>query len=125
MSLRDNAEVSIGWVWYSALGLAIVLGITFMTLKLKPEFLGLEREAYKASYQYTEAKESELLTYVAEYDKLGVQIAKLEADPAKATIVSQLRLQREGLVERLRTESQRIPAGEVPASVTAIIHGSR
>ena len=72
---------------------------------MKPVWLGYEHDAMKASHQYVEAKESMLLLWIDQYNKLETDIAKYEGNEA---VVSGLTGQQKSLLARIRTEAERV-----------------
>ena len=119
MSNPDTPTVGFFSKW--TLVAAFLLGIlvivpTTMVLAIQPAWMGFQRDTMKQSHQYVEAKESMLLQWVAEYDRLELEALKYE-DADKTQIVDGLRLQQESLLARIKTEAQRIPADALPPSV--------
>jgi len=122
MALRDHAEASGSLVWYSVLILAILVVATFATYSLKPTWLGMEREAYKASHQYIESKQTMLLNLAEKFRELEVDIIRYEqAEGDNSEIIDGLEAQKTSLLFRMRKESERLPDNELPESVRKIL----
>ena len=108
-------------------GLVFILFIivaTTMIYMMKPTWLGMEREAAQESHQYVESKRERLLTNAEQYEKLGVDVAKLQATEGNEQVVEGLKRQQRALLSRMKTDAQLIPKSEVPASVKALIQGN-
>ena len=101
------------------LGIFIILPAS-MVLGVTPAWMSFQRDTQKQSHQYVEGKETMLLQWVAEYDRVEVEALKYE-DAGKQKLADGLRLQQGSLLARIQTEAQRIPADALPPSVTTFL----
>lgn len=103
----------------------IVIGVIvggFAIAYFKPVWLGFERKAFKASHQYVEGKQTQLMTLGTEYGNLTTEIAKYNQNPElNAEIISGLKAQQKSIVSRIKMEAQRIPKDELPESVRKLL----
>lgn len=119
---RKFAGNTMKWVLF---GLLLVFVVGTVTMMMKPTWLGLEREAVQESHQYVEGKRDALLSWSAEYEKLGVQIAKYSKNPENGDVVEGLKRQRRALLAKISKDAQLMPKGEVPESVTKLLKSSK
>ncbi len=99
----------------------LVIALHLAGLVALPTFLTLERTAYKNSYQYTEAKQTELLNFVTEYDSLATKKAEYMAGNVNGTydkIIDNIDIQQKALADKIRNEAEKVPDQNVlPKSV--------
>ncbi len=111
--------VTIAIAAFLIFGLIVVLNMA--GLSILPTFLTMERTAYKNSYQYSEAKQTELLNFVTDYDKLETSkqeyiIANVNGTYDK--IIDNIGIQQEALADNIRNEAEKVPnQNELPRSV--------
>jgi hypothetical protein len=118
--MKNDAVASSRLIWYSVLGLALVLGASFLFWRFYyPTQLGLERDAIQQSHQYVDAKKSLLLKLAEDYEASETDIAKYNAnDPVKyKDVVKGMETQQAVLLARIRSEAKMIPAEQVPESL--------
>lgn len=87
---------------------------------LLPTFLKQERTAYKNSYQYTEAKETELLKLVTSYNDLETKKQEYIAanNSEYGRLIDGIEGQQKDLADRIRNEADLVPdQNELPKSV--------
>lgn len=100
-------------------GLVVVLNLAgLITL---PAFLSLERNAYKNSYQYSEAKQTELLNFITDYNDLETKKQEYIAANVNGTydkIIDNIDIQQKALADKIRNEAEKVPnQNELPKSV--------
>ena len=99
----------------------LVIALHLAGLVALPTFLTLERTTYKNSYQYTEAKQTELLNFVTEYDSLATKKAEYMVGNVNGTydkIIDNLDIQQKALADKIRNEAEKVPdQTELPKSV--------
>lgn len=119
----ENLKVSAGIIWYSlllfALAVAVLIGGVYVSGKLLPYQMDVERDAVTHSRQYVEAKRSLLLKLADDYESTSADLAKyMAADPAKyKEVIAGLENQQSCLLERIQTEAKLIPVEAVPSSI--------
>lgn len=100
-------------------GLIVVLNMA--GLVVLPAFLTLERTAYKNSYQYTEAKQTELLNFVTEYNDLETKKQEYIVGDTNQTydkIIENIEIQQKVLADKILNEAEKVPdQNELPKSV--------
>jgi len=101
------------WFWLAMIVATVfVVGTGYWIAK--PYWLGLERQAYVSSHQYVEARRTSLVTLLTQAQSIDTSLA----NPALSeTLKSSLRLQKAGLIQRIRTAQSEIPADAVPSAV--------
>jgi len=110
-----HAEITGLGCWYWAIGLVLIIITGFITMWLRPVWLGFERKADVASHQYVEARKNEVLTNVEKYDELTAEIAKYEKGEGNEKIVAGLKAQQKSLKAKIKAALAKIPKGERPA----------
>jgi hypothetical protein len=100
-------------------GLVTLLNIAgFMTL---PTYLTLERDAYKNSYQYSEARQTELLSFISDYNDLETKKQEYITGNTNGTydkIIDDIEIQQKALVDNIRNDADKVPnQNELPNSV--------
>jgi hypothetical protein len=111
--------ITIAIVVFLLFGLVVALNLAgLITL---PAFLSLERHAYKSSYQYTEAKQTELLNFVTDYNDLETKKHEYMAGNTNGTydkIIDDIEIQQKALADNIRNEAEKVPdQSELPKSV--------
>jgi hypothetical protein len=121
--MKEDAEVSVRMVWYSALLFAIFVAIGFGVYALQPTWLGFERANVTNSHQYIEGKRTALLQLANEYEQNQTEIARFEAanNPKHKEVLQGMRNQQESLLARMKQDSSQIPEKEVPDAVKKLI----
>jgi len=119
--IREGFKLYITIVVAVFLIFGLVVALHLAGLVALPAFLTLERTAYKNSYQYTEAKQTELLTFVTEYSDLETKKAEYMATNVNGTydkIIDNLDIQQKVLGDKIRNEAEKVPdQNELPKSV--------
>ena len=110
------------WIAVAAfLIFGLVVALNMAGLMILPSYLTLERNAYKNSYQYSESKQTELLSFVSDYNNLETQRQKYIVANANGTynkIVDDLDIQQVALTDKIRNEAEKVPnQNELPKSV--------
>lgn len=100
-------------IWFWALGIALIIGTTFVFAWLRPAFLGFERKASVESHQYVETQKTQLLTFMEKHDELSAEILKYEASGHDG-IAKGLKAQQRSLERRIRAAMAKIPRDEWP-----------
>ena len=99
----------------------LIVALNMAGLFVLPAFLTLERTAYKNSYQYTEAKETELLNFVTEYNDLETKKQEYIVGNTNQTydkIIENIEIQQKVLADKIRNEAEKVPdQNELPKSV--------
>lgn len=99
----------------------LVVALNMAGLIMLPTFLTLERHAYKNSYQYSEAKQTELLSFVSEYDSLETKKQEYIAANVNGLydkIIDNIDIQQKALADKIRNEAEKVPdQNELPKSV--------
>ena len=100
-------------------GLVVALNMAgFIVL---PSYLTLERNVYKNSYQYSEAKQTELLSFVSGYNDLETKKQEYIATNMNGTydkIIDDIDIQQKALADNIRNEAEKVPnQNELPKSV--------
>lgn len=99
----------------------LIVALNLAGLIILPAFLTLERTAYKNSYQYTEAKETELLNFVTEYNDLETKKQEYIVGNTNQTydkIIENIEIQQKVLADKIRNEAEKVPdQNELPKSV--------
>ncbi len=99
----------------------LIVALNMAGLVVLPAFLTMERIAYKNSYQYSEAKQTELLNFVTDYDSLETKkqeyiIANVNGTYDK--IIDNIGIQQDALADKIRNEAEKVPdQNELPRSV--------
>lgn len=99
---------------------ALVGALMYTGLLVKPAFLGLERTAYKESFQYTEAKGTELLAHIDDYYELqSTKQQYIDANATKyAQTINNLDIQQKALLDRIHDSADLVnDQNDLPASV--------
>lgn len=103
----------------------LVVALDMAGLIVLPTFLTLERTAYKNSYQYSEAKQTELLNFLAEYNDLETKKDEYIVANKNATydkIIDNIDIQQKVLGDKIRNEAEKVPnQNELPPSVREFI----
>lgn len=111
--------IFIGVAVFLIFGLVIALNLA--GLLVLPAFLTLERTAYKNSYQYSEAKQTELLNFVTEYNDLETKKQEYIAgnkNQAYDKIIGDIEIQQKAMADKIRNEAEKVPdQNELPKSV--------
>lgn len=120
-------EVKEGFKLYITIAVAaflifgLVIALHLAGLIALPAFLTLERTAYKNSYQYTEAKQTELLNFLTEYNDLETKKVEYMVGNVNGTydkIVDNIDIQQKVLGDKIRNEAEKVPdQNELPKSV--------
>jgi len=99
----------------------LVVALNMAGLIVLPSYLTLERNAYKNSYQYTEAKQTELLSFVSDYNGLEKQKQEYivtNTDGKYDKIIDDIDIQQSALADKIRNEAEKVPnQNELPKSV--------
>lgn len=118
---REGLKLYMTIVIATFLLFGLVIALHLAGLVALPTFLTLERTAYKNSYQYTEAKQTELLNFVTEYDSLATKKAEYMVGNVNGTydkIIDNLDIQQKALADKIRNEAEKVPdQTELPKSV--------
>ena len=119
--IREGISIYIKVVIVAFLIFGLVVALNMAGLIALPTFLTLERTAYKNSYQYTDAKEKELLTFVTEYNDLETKKQEYIVGNTNRTydkIIDNLEIQQKVLADKIRNEAEMVPdQNELPKSV--------
>jgi len=119
--IRDGIGIYIRVVIAAFLIFGLIIALNMAGLIALPAFLTLERTAYKNSYQYTEAKQTELLNFVTEYNDLETKKQEYIVGNTNQTydkIIDNLEIQQKALADRIRNEAELVPdQNELPKSV--------
>ena len=85
----------------------LIIALNYAGLLVLPAFLKGERTAYKNSYQYTEAKETELLKLVTSYNDLETKKQEyiVANNSAYDRLISGIDDQQKDLADRIRSEA--------------------
>lgn len=100
-------------------GLVTLLSIAgYFTL---PTYLTLERNAYKNSYQYSEAKQTELLSFISDYNDLETKKQEYIVGNTNGKydkIIDDIDIQQKALADKIRNEAEKVPdRNALPKSV--------
>ncbi len=99
----------------------MIVALNMTGLVILPTFLTLERTAYKNSYQYSEAKQTELLNFVTEYNDLETKKQEYIVANTNQTydkIIDNIEVQQKVLADKIRNEAEKVPdQNELPKSV--------
>lgn len=99
----------------------LIVALNMAGLIVLPAFLTLERTAYKNSYQYTEAKQTELLNFLTEYNDLETKKQEYivgNTNQAYDKIIENIEIQQKVLADKIRNEAEKVPdQNELPKSV--------
>lgn len=119
--IREGIKIYIFIVIAAFLIFGLIVALNFAGLLTLPAFLTLERTAYKNSYQYTEAKETELLNFVTEYNDLETKKQEYIVGNTNQTydkIIDNIEIQQKVLADKIRNEAEKVPnQNELPKSV--------
>ena len=119
--IREGISIYIKEVIATFLIFGLIVALNMAGLIALPTFLTLERTAYKNSYQYTDAKEKELLTFVTEYNDLETKKQEYIVGNTNRTydkIIDNLEIQQKVLADKIRNEAEMVPdQNELPKSV--------
>lgn len=120
-------EANEGFKLYITIAIAVflifglVVALKMAGLIVLPAFLTLERTAYKNSYQYTEAKQTELLNFLTEYNGLETKKAEYIAGNVNGTydkIIDNIDIQQKALADKIINEAEKVPnQNDLPKSV--------
>jgi hypothetical protein len=118
---REGAKLFITIVIAVFLLFGLVVALNLAGLITLPAFLSLERNAYKNSYQYSEAKQTELLSFVSDYNDLETKKQEYIATNTNGTydkIIDNIDIQQKALADKIRNEAEKVPnQNELPKSV--------
>lgn len=99
----------------------LVVALNFAGLITLPAFLSLERTAYKNSYQYSEAKQTELLNFVTDFDSLETKKQEYIVANVNGTydkIIDNINIQQKAIADKIRNEAEKVPdQNDLPKSV--------
>jgi uncharacterized protein YllA (UPF0747 family) len=99
----------------------LVVALNMAGLIVLPTYLSLERNVYKNSYQYTEAKQTELLSFVSDYNGLETKKQEYIATNTNGTynkIIDNIDIQQKALADKIRNEAEKVSnQNELPKSV--------
>ena len=119
--IRDGIGIYIRVVIAAFLIFGLIIALNMAGLIALPAFLTLERTAYKNSYQYTEAKQTELLNFVTEYNDLETKKQEYIVGNTNQTydkIIDNIEIQQKVLADKIRNEAELVPdQNELPKSV--------
>lgn len=118
MFSRENREASGLAVWWVILGFALVMAASFGYLFLLKPMMNLETQANRASFQYTDTKQRQLLMYISQYETLDADIASVEGQPE---VVAAKKAQQRALYNRIKAEAALIDPSQVPNSVKVFL----
>lgn len=100
---------------------ALAVALSMAGLITLPAFLSLERTAYKNSYQYSEAKQTELLNFVTDYNDLETKKQEYIVGNVNGTydkIIDNIDIQQKAIADKIRNEAEKVPdQNELPKSV--------
>ena len=119
--IREGINIYIKVVIVAFLIFGLIVALNMAGLIVLPAFLTLERTAYKNSYQYSEAKQAELLSFVTEYNDLETKKQEYIVGNTNRTydkIIDNLEIQQKALADKIRNEAELVPdQSELPKSV--------
>lgn len=115
--VKDQIKYTSNVFVYVVIVFVIGVVLTFATWKLKPVWLGLERQAFKASHQYIDTRVTELSTYSTQYRELSVRINQTD----NIGLSNSLKAQQKALLVQIKESIERIPVDEIPESVKSIL----
>jgi hypothetical protein len=99
----------------------LVVALNMAGLIVLPTFLSLERHAYKSSFQYSEAKQTELLNFVTEFNSLETKKQTYTVANVNGTydkIIDNIDIQQKAIADKIRNEAEKVPdQTELPKSV--------
>jgi Tfp pilus assembly protein PilO len=96
------------------------LALWYAYLSAQPTLLKQERQNYKSSYQYSEAKDTELINYVHDYNDLETQKQKLIAanKTENAKTIQSIAVEQAGIADQIYTDTDLVPdQSKLPDSV--------
>lgn len=115
--IKANVMLSISIVFIFFL----ILGLSYFYLhSAQPTLLKEERQNYKASYQYVESKDTELINFVNDYNGWEIQKRKYIATNATyyAKVIEQISTTQAGLADQIYTDVELVPdQSKLPESV--------
>jgi uncharacterized protein YllA (UPF0747 family) len=99
----------------------LIVALNMAGLIMLPTFLSLERQTYKSSFQYSEAKQTELLNFVTEFNSLETKKQEYIATNTNHTydkIIDNIDIQQKAIADKIRNEAEKVPdQTELPKSV--------
>jgi hypothetical protein len=118
---KEGAKLFITIAIVAFLLFGLVVALNLAGLIVLPSYLTLERNAYKNSYQYSEAKQTELLSFVSDYNDLETKKQEYIATNTNGTydkIIDNIDIQQKALADNIRNEAEKVPnQNELPKSV--------
>lgn len=108
-----HGEISKSMIWYSALGLFIIVAATTVVYAMKPTWLGFEHKAFVESHQYVEARKTEVINDIEKYHELDARINRYEQN-GNEKVAKSLRMQQRSLARKIRKALNQIPESEHP-----------
>lgn len=118
---REGIKLYISIAIAAFLIFGLIAALNMAGLMILPGFLSLERNAYKNSYQYSEAKQTELLNFVVNYDSLETKKQEYIATNTNGTydkIIDNIDIQQKALADKIRNEAEKVPnQNDLPKSV--------
>jgi hypothetical protein len=119
--IKEGTKLFI-WIAVAAfLIFGLVVALNMAGLVVLPSFLSLERHAYKSSFQYSEAKQTELLNFVTEFDSLETKKQEYIVANVNGTydkIIDNVDIQQKAIADKIRNEAEKVPdQTELPKSV--------
>jgi flagellar basal body-associated protein FliL len=97
-------------------------GIYYAWLALQPAYLKQERTNYKSSYQYSEAKDTELLNFVTTYNNLETRKQEYIAENKSASLIDSIETQQEALSDQIHNDAELAPdQSKLPDSVKTFL----
>jgi uncharacterized protein HemX len=98
----------------------LILGLSYVYLHAQPALLKQERENYKASYQYSESKDTELIKFVSSYNQLETQKQGLvdANETANAKRIDDIEIEQQGIANQIYQDVELVPdKSRLPDSV--------
>lgn len=118
---KEGAKLFATIVVAAFLLFGLIIALNMAGLITLPAFLSLERTAYKNSYQYSEAKQTELLNFLTDYNDLETKKQEYIVGNTNHTydkIIDDLEIQQKALADKIRNEAELVPnQNELPKSV--------
>jgi CHASE3 domain sensor protein len=98
----------------------LIVALNYAGLLVLPAFLTQERTAYKNSYQYTEAKNTELLNMITEYSDLETKKQEyvVSNNPTYSGLIDNIDSQQKAIADKIRNDADLVQnQNELPNSV--------
>lgn len=116
MFSQEKRGITGWWIFGIVMALITIAVFVLFAAGLNPFVKNIETSTTRQTQQYRTSSETMLLNNMEAWQKIDVDAAKYERDPANAKVVQGLRSQQATLLLLLRKQADRVP-NSVPGEV--------